>query len=278
VTDGAGAEGRVQHWGVAIHRAGAGGLGLAIRLAKSRRRDFVLFEASDGGGAAHGAATPTRERLATVPSHLYSYSFALKPDWSKTYPTSPRILRYFEDCADRFGISGHVRPHTRITSGALARKDQALAPDRRGKGAATRPMCSSAPSGRSPTPSLPDIPGSTRFAGPCFHSAALGSTSTTCQAAGGRRRDGGQRGADHPRTGQGCAVGPRVPAHTAVDPARSDKPFTEERSDGFARNRIAMRRHRKEIYWPMRTRSRSAGERRGPSRSRRLRAATSTTG
>ena len=38
------------HWRVAIIGAGAGGLGLAIRLVESGRRDFVLFEATDGVG------------------------------------------------------------------------------------------------------------------------------------------------------------------------------------------------------------------------------------
>jgi len=107
--------------GVGHHRAGAGGLGLAIRLAKSRRRDFVLFEPRMAW-AAHGAATPTRERLATLPSHLYSYSFALKPDWSKTYADQPEILRYFEDVRP---FASATSAATRITS-ATARKDQAL--------------------------------------------------------------------------------------------------------------------------------------------------------
>ena len=44
-----------------------------------------------------------------VPSHLYSYSFALKPDWTKTYANQPEILQYFEECADRYGIRPHLR-------------------------------------------------------------------------------------------------------------------------------------------------------------------------
>ena len=100
--------------------AGAGGLGLAIRLAKSGQRDFVLFEASDGVGGTWRANTYPGAAC-DVPSHLYSYSFALKPDWSKTYANQPEILQYFEDCTDRFGIRPHLRPHTRITDGPLGR-------------------------------------------------------------------------------------------------------------------------------------------------------------
>src|SRR5208283_5490151 len=94
--------------------AGAGGLGLAIRLAKSGQRDFVLFEASDGVGGTWRANTYPGAAC-DVPSHLYSYSFALKPDWTKTYAEQPEILQYFEECADRFGIRPHLRTRTRIT-------------------------------------------------------------------------------------------------------------------------------------------------------------------
>jgi cation diffusion facilitator CzcD-associated flavoprotein CzcO len=72
----------VPHWRVAIIGAGAGGLGLAIGLAKSRRRDFVIFEASDGvGGTWRSNANPGA--ACDLPSHLCSYSFALKADWSR---------------------------------------------------------------------------------------------------------------------------------------------------------------------------------------------------
>src|SRR5580658_10930575 len=99
---------------VAIIGAGAGGLGLAIRLRQAGQRDFVLFEASDGVGGTWRSNTYPGAAC-DVPSHLYSYSFARKPDWSKTYADQPEILRYFEECADRFGIRSHLRPRTRIT-------------------------------------------------------------------------------------------------------------------------------------------------------------------
>ena len=104
-----------RHWQVAIIGAGPGGLGLAIRLAQSGRRDFVILEASDGVGGTWRVNTYPGAAC-DVPSHLYSYSFALKPDWSKTYANQPEILEYFEQCADRFGMRPHLRTGTRITS------------------------------------------------------------------------------------------------------------------------------------------------------------------
>ena len=111
----------VGHWEVAIIGAGPGGLGLAIALAESGRRDFVLLEAGDGVGGTWRVNTYPGAAC-DVPSHLYSYSFALKPDWTKTYATQPEILGYFEDCADRFGIGPHLRTAVRIEA---ARWDEA---------------------------------------------------------------------------------------------------------------------------------------------------------
>ena len=128
----------VGHWQVAIVGAGPGGLGLAIALAESGRRDFVLLEATDGVGGTWRVNTYPGAAC-DVPSHLYSYSFALKPDWTKTYATQPEILRYFEDCADRFGhrtASAHRRAHR---GGPLGRGAAALGGHRRRGPASTRP-------------------------------------------------------------------------------------------------------------------------------------------
>src|ERR671916_6784 len=46
---------------------------------------------------------------ADVPSHLYSFSFAPNPGWSRTYSRQPEILRYLRRCADDFGVRAHVR-------------------------------------------------------------------------------------------------------------------------------------------------------------------------
>ena len=119
-----------QHWQVGIIGAGPGGLGLAIQLAQSGRRDFVLFEATDGVGGTWRVNTYPGAAC-DVPSHLYSYSFALKPDWSKTYANQPEILEYFEECADRYDIRPHLRPNTADHGGALGRGSVALGRHRR---------------------------------------------------------------------------------------------------------------------------------------------------
>jgi cation diffusion facilitator CzcD-associated flavoprotein CzcO len=46
-------------------------------------------------------------------SHLYSYSFELKTDWSRPYGTQPEIRAYLEHCATKYGLF----PHLRLNSG-----------------------------------------------------------------------------------------------------------------------------------------------------------------
>jgi hypothetical protein len=44
-----------------------------------------------------------------VPSHFYSYSFALNSNWSQEYTLQPGIEAYFKDVANKYGIERHVR-------------------------------------------------------------------------------------------------------------------------------------------------------------------------
>ncbi len=215
--DAAAGDDAVPHWEVAIIGAGPGGLGLAIQLVEADRGDFVLFEASDGVGGTWRTNTYPGAAC-DVPSHLYSYSFALKADWSKTYADQPEILRYFEDCADRFGIRPHLRTNTRITAAAWDVEAQRWRLTDAGGATYEADVLVSA-IGTFTTPSLPDIEGLATFAGPSFHSARWEHEHDLA----GRRiaviGTGAERGADRPRTGQGRPVGPRVPTHGAVDPA-----------------------------------------------------------
>lgn len=70
--------------------------------------DFVLLEKSGGvGGTWNLNRYPGCE--CDVQSALYSFSFEIKPDWSKPYGTQPEILEYMQAVADKHGIMPHVR-------------------------------------------------------------------------------------------------------------------------------------------------------------------------
>jgi cation diffusion facilitator CzcD-associated flavoprotein CzcO len=231
---------------VAILGAGAGGLGLAIRMVKAGMKDFVIFEASDGvGGTWRINSYPGA--ACDVPSHLYSYSFALKPDWTKTYATQPEILAYFEECADRFGVRPHLRVNTAIVSAEWDDAERCWRlRDAQGETYEATTLVSAL--GTFNAPSIPDIEGLTTFAGPCFHSARWEHQHDLT----------GQRVAV---IGTGASAAQIVPELAKSSPQvtlfqrtpqwilpRSDKPFSEEEKARFARNPLAARRHRWEIY------------------------------
>ena len=93
---------------VAIVGSGFSGLGMAIRLKEAGIEDFVVLErGEDVGGTWHYNTYPGC--ACDVPSHLYSFSFAPNPDWTRTYSKQPEIREYLRQCADRFGVRRHIR-------------------------------------------------------------------------------------------------------------------------------------------------------------------------
>jgi cation diffusion facilitator CzcD-associated flavoprotein CzcO len=96
------------HLRVAIVGAGFGGVGAAIRLRQQGIDDFLVFErAGDLGGTWWDNSYPGC--ACDVPSHLYSFSFAPNPRWSRSFSSQPEIWIYLRDCARRFGILPHLR-------------------------------------------------------------------------------------------------------------------------------------------------------------------------
>lgn len=88
--------------------AGFGGLAAAIKLKQAGfKRLAVLEKAERLGGTWRDNTYPGA--ACDVPSRLYSYSFALNPNWSRAYSGQPEIQAYMEDCADRFGVRQLIR-------------------------------------------------------------------------------------------------------------------------------------------------------------------------
>src|SRR4051794_36435012 len=92
---------------IAIVGSGFSGLGLALRLHQEGIEDFVVLERGERvGGTWHFNTYPGC--ACDVPSHLYSFSFAPNPDWSRTYSRQPEIRAYLERVAEP------VMPHVRL--------------------------------------------------------------------------------------------------------------------------------------------------------------------
>lgn len=154
--------------------AGFAGLCAAIKLDEAGERDLVVIEKdSDVGGTWHINTYPGAE--CDVPSQLYSYSFALNPDWSKVYSPQQEIWEYTKKVATEAGILDRVVLETAVLDSRwddeLQRWIVTVVPvnGKKKRTYAARTLISG--SGGLSEPSLPDIKGIESFAGETFHTA-----------------------------------------------------------------------------------------------------------
>ena len=153
---------------IAIIGSGFGGLGTAIRLKQQGVDGFVVLErAGDVGGTWRDNTYPGC--ACDVQSHLYSFSFAPNPEWSRSFSPQPEIQRYLQRCAREFGILPHVRFHHEVTD-ARWDDDAQRWRIRTSRGPLTAQVLVMA-AGALSDPVIPHLPGLERFQGHAFHSA-----------------------------------------------------------------------------------------------------------
>jgi cation diffusion facilitator CzcD-associated flavoprotein CzcO len=99
---------------IAVIGAGMAGIMSVIKLREAGYTDVVVYEKADRVGGTW--RENTYPGLACdVPSHLYSYSFALTPEWSRAFSPGPEIQRYFEHVASDFEVTPVIRFGEEIT-------------------------------------------------------------------------------------------------------------------------------------------------------------------
>ena len=153
---------------VAIIGSGFGGLGAAIRLKQAGVEDLVVLErAAEIGGTWRDNAYPGI--ACDVPSHLYSFSFAPNPDWSRRFSPGAEIQEYLRRCAREHGVLPHVRLGHEVLGAAWDDAAQRWRVETT-RGAFTAAVLVAAP-GFLSDPVLPDVPGLDAFEGTAFHSA-----------------------------------------------------------------------------------------------------------
>jgi cation diffusion facilitator CzcD-associated flavoprotein CzcO len=153
---------------VAIVGAGFGGLGAAIELRRAGFDDFLVLERSAEVGGTWAANTYPGCQC-DVPSNLYSFSFAPRPDWSHAYPEQPQILDYLNDCADRFGVRDRIRLDCELLDAEWL-EDRLRWRIETTDGELHARVLVAAP-GLLSEPVFPQVDGVERFAGDVFHSA-----------------------------------------------------------------------------------------------------------
>ncbi len=142
---------------------------MAIKLLAAGHRDFLILEKAAGLGGTWwynrypGAACD-------VPSHLYSFSFEVKRDWSNPYASAPEILAYLTACVDKYQLADHCRFDTLVHA---ARWDEAAALWHVdcAQGEHFEAEILIAAQGMFNEPSWPALPGYADFRGTSFHTA-----------------------------------------------------------------------------------------------------------
>lgn len=157
--------GDMKHYEVVVVGAGLSGVCAAIKLKEAGVENFRVFEkAADVGGTWRENRYPGV--ACDVPSHLYSYSFAPNPEWSRWYAPGAEIWDYVRKCATDFGVYSQISFDTTIES-AYWDVDRWVLKDSSGSTFSSKSIVSAL--GGLHTPNVPDIPGQDVFEGTQFH-------------------------------------------------------------------------------------------------------------
>lgn len=152
---------------VAVIGAGMAGILSAIKLTEAGITDVTVYETADRvGGTWRENTYPGLS--CDVPSHLYSYSFAPNPGWSRRFAAGPEIQRYFEHVAAQYDIERLIRFGDEVT--ACRFDDETWTIETASGHQATADVVIAA-TGVLHHPRYPDIEGLDEFDGALFHSS-----------------------------------------------------------------------------------------------------------
>lgn len=154
---------------VIIIGTGFGGIGMAIQLQKAGIHDITLLEKAGAvGGTWRDNTYPGA--ACDVQSHLYSYSFEPKHDWSRKFGTQPEILEYIEACVRKYRLEPLIRFNQAVESAEFDEHNNQWQVTT-ATGDTYRSDVLITATGQLNRPAMPDIAGLENFAGESFHSA-----------------------------------------------------------------------------------------------------------
>jgi cation diffusion facilitator CzcD-associated flavoprotein CzcO len=152
----------------AIVGGGFGGVGAAVMLRRAGYTDLTIFERGERlGGVWNDNTYPGAS--CDIPSHLYEFSFAPNPRWSRRFAPQREIQAYIEDVARAHGVFERAHTGTEVTAARWdeeRRRWTLTTPNGDHEADVLLTAC-----GQLSTPSVPAIPGLGDFAGPAFHTA-----------------------------------------------------------------------------------------------------------
>jgi cation diffusion facilitator CzcD-associated flavoprotein CzcO len=154
---------------VVIVGAGFGGIAAAIELHRHGFQDVTILErASDLGGTWFYNSYPGA--ACDVPSHLYSFSFAQRRDWSRLCSPQEEIHDYLRDVARSQDVERQIRFDRTVTACTWDER-RALWQVETASGERYEADALVLATGQLHQPSRPPIDGIESFAGKSFHSA-----------------------------------------------------------------------------------------------------------
>ena len=154
---------------VLIVGTGFSGLGMGIQLSKAGREDFLILEkADDVGGTWRDNTYPGC--ACDIPSHMYSFSYELNPDWSRNFSGNQEIWDYLRDVTNRHALHRRIRFGVEVTAAEWDESAHHWTVHTTGGDTyQARALVSGV--GALHIPNIPDLPGTETFTGPRFHSA-----------------------------------------------------------------------------------------------------------
>ena len=153
---------------VLVVGAGFSGLGAAIRLTQEGFHDLVVLErGSDVGGTWRDNSYPGA--ACDVPSHLYSFSFAPNPDWSRAFSPQGEIYDYIRRVTHEAGVREKIRFGVEVTAVDFDPSRERWTVETNEGTYDARVVVLGV--GALCEPKQPEIEGIDTFAGPIFHTA-----------------------------------------------------------------------------------------------------------
>jgi cation diffusion facilitator CzcD-associated flavoprotein CzcO len=154
---------------VVIIGAGFGGVSAAIELGRRGFDDLTILERGPGVGGTWRFNTYPGAAC-DVPSHLYSFSFAQRRDWSRLCSPQAEILDYLESVARDHGVDRLLETGVDVRACAWDDADckwTVTSADGRSWDADAVIVAT----GQLHQPAVPPLPGADRFEGHSFHSS-----------------------------------------------------------------------------------------------------------
>ncbi len=154
---------------IVIIGTGFSGMGMAMKLEEAGRDDFVILEKADEvGGTWRDNTYPGC--ACDVPSHMYSFSYELNPNWSRSFSGQAEIWEYMRKVADERGIRKRIHFGKEVVGAHWDEARERWTIDT-ADGDVYDARVLVAGVGGLHIPNIPPIEGAESFAGPRFHSA-----------------------------------------------------------------------------------------------------------